>query len=134
MEHVNINILTWHLPANGGTIREQLCDMFVEIQCLYEWYSLNLIEMNVFFDKSPSLWSVLVLMTFWNIPMHLTQIFSALYVKICLFIAFCLQDLCEFIHWLLMSRMSSLSLRNIDPSIFQWIQLFRAFLWTLPGL
>lgn len=67
-------------------------------------------------------------MTFWNIPMRRTRIFSALYVKICLFIAFCLQDLCEFIHWLLMSRMSSLSLRNIDPSIFQWIQLFRAFL------
>lgn len=67
-------------------------------------------------------------MTFWNIPMRLSQIFSPLYVKIRLFNVFCLQDLCEFIHCLLMSRMSSLGLRNIDPSIFQWIQLFRAFL------
>lgn len=67
-------------------------------------------------------------MTFWNIPMRLTQTFLTLFIKICLFNAFCLQDLCEFIHWLLMSRMSSLSLRKEDPSIFQWNQFSRAFL------
>lgn len=133
MEHVNKNILPWHLSDRYASLRCHIHKIYA-VECMYTWINaFNELNWNERFFYLQWIFFILNDIS-WNDFMKLffasNKDVQLLNVDFCSSNFFCLQDLFDFIHWLRMSRMSWVRLCRKDPSTVQWTQFTRVLTRT----